>query len=258
MTQCSEESSSILTDGYVVMKDLCQPQLIEPMLKISKTRLEEKLSSLGDKKIGIGSAAGFKEICQRSEGRWDVPMDLEDFSIHYKEFPWWPVVSEILGEDAAPCFQGVISSAPKTPDQEWHIDSPHTEEDHTPPNIINILIALEDIDLEMGPTEIAVATHKHTNHLKNPRLVIDELVYQCPRTSPETLLEAKPQESFKTWTSALSSGTCILFDDRVMHRGKANRSNKFRHVAYFSYKRSDYNQNTYFETERSVFEEPTK
>lgn len=36
---------------------------------------------------------------------------------------------------------------------------------------------------------------------------------------------------------ALSAGDCLIFDDRILHRGMANASDDVRWVAYFSYMR---------------------
>ncbi len=243
---------SMISRGFAACKDLCPIALTKPLLEVTKSKLSESLEKLGDQEIGIGSAAGYKEICQRSKGRWDVPLDLDDFGIDYKKSPWWPLVTKVLGEDAEPCFQGIISSAPHTPAQEWHIDSPHLTEEHQSAHVINVLVALEDIDLSMGPTEMAVGSHIYTNHLENPAIVIDKLVYQCSETTPATLLSDKRKNEFETWTTEMTAGTCLLFDDRVLHRGQENSSNKYRHVAYFSYCKKGYDQNTYFESDKSL------
>jgi len=52
--------------------------------------------------------------------------------------------------------------------------------------------------------------------------------------------------------AALAAGTCIIFDDRILHRGLANQSDKIRHVAYFSYRVKGYSANTHFEAQRSI------
>ena len=189
---------------------------------------------------------------QRSKGRWDVPIDLKEFNVDGNSLPWWPVVADVLGEDAEVIFQGVVSSEPSSPDQEWHIDSPHTDTEHGPANILNVLIALEDIPMEMGPTELAKGSHFHTNHFKNPKIVVDHLVYQHDGTNPSSLLSNENTKEAPTWTTPMSAGSVLIFDDRTLHRGRGNQSDKYRHVAYFSYKRNSYNGNTYFETERSL------
>jgi hypothetical protein len=240
------------TNGFIAIKGLCGENLVNSFLKISTAKLNEQLEKLKGKEIGIGSAQGYKEICQRSKGRWDVPLNLEEAGVRGSDLPWWSYISEFLGEDAVCAHQGVVSSAPNTPAQEWHIDSPHSDKKHRPVHAINVLIALEKIDYSMGPTEIAVGSHRHTNHLDNQKLVVDELVYQCPKTSPESLLSVKRNERFETWRSELTPGSVIIFDDRILHRGGENKSDKFRHVAYFSYSRNGYQQESYFESDKTL------
>ena len=139
--------------------------------------------------------------------------------------------------------------------QFWHTDSPHVAEEHRPPHALNVLVALHDIPLEMGPTELARGSHRLTNHLSNPFLVRDQMVYQHETTTPEWLFEGTEVPAPERCTSALTVGDCLVFDDRILHRGMANRSDRPRHVAYFSYRRSDYAENTHFESQRSVFSE---
>ena len=47
--------------------------------------------------------------------------------------------------------------------------------------------------LAMGPTELASGSHRLTNHLRNPALVSDELVYQHETTGPEQLVTEAEQ-----------------------------------------------------------------
>ena len=55
---------------------------------------------------------------------------------------------------------------------------------------------------------------------------------------------------------ALRAGDCLLFDDRVLHRGLANGSSDERWVAYFGYRRERdmaLVDETHFEASRSLF-----
>ena len=54
--------------------------------------------------------------------------------------------------------------------------------------------------------------------------------------------------------SALARGTCVIFDDRILHRGLGNRSGEPRYVSYFSYRSKGYIGDTHFEAVRSVFD----
>lgn len=107
--------------------------------------------------------------------------------------------------------------------------------------------------MEMGPTECARGSHVLTNHLSNLSLTIDELIYQHEGTLPELLVTDTEIPVPESCATSMTAGSCLVFDDRLMHRGLANQSDHTRHVAYFSYRRNGYSANTHFESQRSVF-----
>ena len=164
------------------------------------------------------------------------------------------MAAALLGEDAEHSFSGVVSSEPGSPAQYWHTDSPHEAPAHLPAHALNVLVALHDVPLSMGPTECARGSHVLTNHLSNPSLVVDELIYQHAVTSPEALVRNTEASVPECCASPMDAGSCLVFDDRMLHRGLANRSDKTRHVAYFSYRRKGYSVNTHFESQRSVYD----
>jgi len=242
----------LATDGFDLVHEACDGELVERLLRVSTQSARAAQEALGDSEIGIGSASGYTEIVQRSPGRWDVPIDPQEFGLDDTELPWGPLVASVLGEDAELWLCGVVFSEPGSTDQYWHADSPHETLKHQPANAITMLVALHDIPMAMGPTEVARGSHVLTNHLRNPSLVVDELVYQHAGTSPESLVKGTPQPVPESVASPLAAGSFLVFDDRILHRGLANRSDNTRHVAYFTYRRSGYFTNTYFETQRSV------
>jgi len=242
------------SDGFVLLDALCGSELVEAMLNVCHRRAYVIRAALGAKEIGVGSAAGYVEIVQRSPGRWDVPITPQQFGIDDRKMPWWPLVAAVLGEDAEHSFSGVVSSEPGSPAQYWHTDSPHEAPEHRPAHAMNVLMALHDTPMVMGPTECARGSHFLTNHLSNPSLVLDELIYQHASTSPESLVQGTQCRVPEGFANAMAAGSCLIFDDRLLHRGLANRSDSMRHVAYFSYRRKDYFANTHFESQRSVYE----
>lgn len=240
-------------DGFLVMERLCAASWTRSLLDISLRHARRVREALGDRNIGIGSAAGYVEIVQRSPGRWDVPIEPEQFGIDERQLPWWPLVTAVLSEDAEHSFSGLVYSEPHTPAQYWHCDSPHEAAQHRPAHAINVLLALHDIPLEMGPTECARGSHRLTNHLGNRALVTEELIYQHATTTPGTLVKGTPIAVPEGRASAMPIGSCLVFDDRLLHRGLANTTGATRYVAYFSYRRKGYATNTHFESQRSVF-----
>lgn len=244
----------LVSDGFVLLDQFCDGDWLESVLKLSRQKTLALKAALESKEIGIGSAAGYTEIVQRSPNRWDVPIELQEFGINEQELPWWPLIAAVLGADAEHSFSGAVSSEPGSPAQFWHIDSPHVAAEHRSAHAINILVPLHDVPLAMGPTEFARGSHRLTNHLHNPALAIDELIYQHARTTPATLVNGADRDEPKGVARPMTAGACLAFDDRIMHRGLANQSGDTRYVAYFSYRQRGYSENTHFESQNSVFD----
>ena len=240
-------------DGCMVVAGFCDPSFVAQLLEVSLYRSGTVMAVLGAQPIGIGSAAGFDEVVQRSPGRWDIPISPDEFGVEHRALPWWPLIASVLGEDAEHSFSGVVYSEPGSPAQCWHIDSPHVSADHLPPHALNVMVALHDTPLAMGPTELARGSHRLTNHLQNPALVSDELVYQHEATVPEQLVANTEQAVPEGFSSALAAGSCLIFDDRILHRGLGNASTSRRSMVYFSYRQAGYRENTHFEAQRSIY-----
>ena len=241
-------------EGYLLVEGLCDLDFVAHLLAVSLSRSDQVMAALGAQSIGIGSAAGFDEIVQRSPGRWDIPISPNEFGVEDRALPWWPLITAVLGEDAEHSFSGVVYSDPGSPAQCWHIDSPHVSADHLPAHALNVMIALHDMPLAMGPTELAKGSHRLTNHLQNPALVGDELVYQHETTTPEQLVAHTEQVVPEGFSSALTAGSCLIFDDRILHRGLGNTSDSRRSMVYFAYRQAGYSENTHFESHRSVYD----
>ena len=241
-------------DGFVIRPKLLDPKTLDHIATVARARLAAVRDKLGSQDIGIGSVAGYDEIVQRSPGRWDVPITLEEFDVKDEDMPWWPLITATLGEGAEHMFSGVVSSESNTPAQEWHTDSPHESVEYRPVHAINVLVALQDIPMKMGPTEFAVGSQTLTNHLKNTSLVVEELLYQHDTTNPALLVKNTDDALPECRTAALPAGTCIAFDDRILHRGLDNQSDVTRHVAYFSYCAKGYTPTTHFEAQKSVYQ----
>ena len=246
----NEFDTEMDSKGFVLLGNLCEQDVLAQLKDVCEVRSKVLHEALGDKAIGIGSVNGYVEIVQRSKDRWDIPISPSEFGFDVKALPWWPLVARLLGDDAEHSFSGVVSSEPGSAAQEWHIDSPHASAEHLPAHLVNVFVALEDVSMAMGPTEFAVGSHRHTNHLSNSALEVDNLLYQSSGISPAILDTPK----LECHSSTFRAGDCLIFDDRMMHRGLANTSNKTRHVVYFSYRQKGYCENTHFEAVRSLFD----
>lgn len=244
----------LTADGLVHLSELCGAEFLQQVLRVAQQRIGVVQQALGAREIGIGSAAGYDEIVQRSPGRWDVPISLQQFGLDPPALPWSRLVAAVLGADAEHSFSGVVFSDPGSPAQCWHCDSPHVSADHRAPHALNVMVALHHTPIDMGPTECARGSQVLTNHLRNQSLVRDELIYQHASTSPAQLVKGTGQLVPETVSGAMAAGSCLVFDDRLLHRGLANQSDHTRYMAYFSYRKQGYRENTHFESSRSVFD----
>jgi hypothetical protein len=255
-------------DGVALMRGLVPGGLLGTLNEVLRARAARVMTALGDRPIGIGSRDGYHELVQRSPGRFDVPMHERDLQPIWgshgsvaPEVPWLAAVRAVLGPDARPSFCGVVFSRPGSPAQQWHIDSPHEAAELRPAHAVNVLLALADIPLAAGPTEVARGTHRLTNHLQRRRLDRDDLLYQSSNEITPAMLrqaELADFEATQPAAQAMTAGDCLMFDDRILHRGLANASPNERWVAYFSYLRPrpglEHVSDTHFEATRSLFD----
>ena len=256
-------------DGVALARGLVNAALLRTINDVMRARATRVMAALGTRPIGIGSRNGYYELVQRSPGRFDVPMSEADLMPIWgaqgstaPEVPWLELVRAVLGPDARPSFCGIVFSRPGSPAQHWHIDSPHEATEDRPAHAVNVLLALADIPLAAGPTEVAPGTHLKTNHLARPWLDRDALLYQSEtEVTPAVLGRTGQHEDTavaQATVQAMSAGDCLIFDDRILHRGLANASEQERWVAYFSYLRPrpgmDEVADTHFEASRSLFD----
>jgi hypothetical protein len=256
-------------EGVAWVRGLVPAPMLSAINGVMRARAARVMAALGDRPLGIGSRNGYRELVQRSPGRFDVPVPEQDLAPVWGAqgsmaagVPWLQLVRAVLGPEARPSFCGVVFSRPGSPAQQWHIDSPHEAAEPRAAHAVNVLVALADIPLAAGPTEVARGTHQRTNHLRYPWLDRDALLYQSntERVTPAMLQQPGQGEgvAIEPVAQAMAAGDCVIFDDRILHRGLANASPHERWVAYFSYLRPrpglEQIADTHFEAQRSLLE----
>lgn len=256
-------------EGVAWVRGLVPVSMLSAINSVMRERAARVMAALGDRPIGIGSRNGYHELVQRSPGRFDVPLSEQDLMPIWgpegsmaTDVPWLELVRAVLGPSARPSFCGVVFSRPGSPAQQWHIDSPHEAKEPLPAHAVNVLVALADISLAAGPTEVARGTHQLTNHWRYPWLDRDTLLYQSEteKVTPAMLQHAGQADdgAIESVAQAMAAGDCLIFDDRILHRGLANTSAQERWVAYFSYLRPrpglEQIADTHFEAQRSLFD----
>jgi hypothetical protein len=196
-----------------------------------------RLGEGGDYTMAKGVKNGFREIVMRSPGRFEVSLfsildqHPRDHSSTEEDGP--PPTSEILSwmaklipslleekcwDDCKVCGVSYVTSTPGAQGQSWHADGGHVDLNrHQPCHCLNVFLPLEDVSPDMGPTEFRPGTHYHTRNLA------------------PLLLAAKARKTLRAPTSPLPrAGDALVFDYRVLHRGRANASNRNRTFLVFT------------------------
>jgi ectoine hydroxylase-related dioxygenase (phytanoyl-CoA dioxygenase family) len=168
------------------------------------------------------------------ENRCDLTIPLEDDIVVdallqvLQKTPIGKMVSSMLGKQAALYELSCLMSDSGSNRQVVHPDTPCTADDEAV--LYTCFIALQDIDLTMGPTTWLPNTHTVSAH----ELFKDD--YVAPSTgesSKDNLLRTTPSV-----LGVLPKGSCAIFDSRLLHCGGANTSDRSRALFYFSFKNS--------------------
>lgn len=102
----------------------------------------------------------------------------------------------------------LVISTPGSETQSWHADGGHVSlTSHAPCHVFNVFVPLVDVPLSMGPTELRPGSHYYTRDLA--KMMLGAMARK----------ELRP-----TVTPKLKKGDALLFDYRILHRGKANVS----------------------------------
>ena len=101
----------------------------------------------------------------------------------------------------------LIVATPGCRDQTWHADGGHASlTKHERAHVFNIFIPLVDVE-NLGPTEVRPGTHYHTRNLA------------------PMMLAARARKTLRApVTPKRLKGDALVFDYRLLHRGKANVS----------------------------------
>ncbi len=118
--------------------------------------------------------------------------------------------NNIISNEYYLCNFSLLISTPGSPTQSWHADGGHTSlTTHLPCHVFNVFIPLIDVPLSMGPTEFRPGSHVYTRDLIRMMLL------------------AKIKKRLrKTVVPELKCGEALLFDYRILHRGRANLSDR--------------------------------
>ncbi|CAJ1938092.1 unnamed protein product [Cylindrotheca closterium] len=132
----------------------------------------------------------------------------------------------LLGKDAILREWSCLMSDPSSQRQVMHPDTPYQEE----PVLYTCFIALQDIDLDMGPTTWMPETHVSQE-------IHDQFQDDTKSSGNNDLLSPKDEllMSKPTVLGTISKGCCAIFDSRLLHAGGANTSTTSRALLYCTF-----------------------
>jgi ectoine hydroxylase-related dioxygenase (phytanoyl-CoA dioxygenase family) len=141
-------------------------------------------------------------------------------------------MEELLSPEAVLYELSCLISDPGSQRQVVHPDNPYIQQGNMLPHepiLLTCFVALQDIDMSMGPTVWIPKTNTNDVHERfrdetSPGEGEDSPKDQILRNSPHKL-------------GLLKKGSCAIFDSRLLHCGSANRSEDIsRALFYFSFK----------------------
>jgi Phytanoyl-CoA dioxygenase (PhyH) len=165
-----------------------------------------------------GRENGFQEIVMRTPGRyeislvryeWDGPkVNLDPVVQQLKG-----VISVLFGQDPQSGAKlnmetSFIVSTAEAEEQPWHADGKHVDfSKHLPVHCLNVFIPLVNVPTERGPTELSPGSHYFTRQPSPMKIDLDKLRPLAPE---------------------MKLGDILIFDYRLLHRGKPNLSKTHR------------------------------
>lgn len=136
--------------------------------------------------------------------------------------PVGSTIAATFGEDAILHELSTLISDKGSQRQNVHPDTPYLDH-HPDPVLYTCFIALQDVELDMGPTTWYPNTHTKEAHE----------VFKVGGEGKDDLLANTPAV-----LGTLKKGSCAIFDSRCLHCGTSNQSAKdmSRALFYFSFK----------------------
>mmetsp|Transcript_20032 Transcript_20032/g.30698 ORF Transcript_20032/g.30698 Transcript_20032/m.30698 type:complete len:303 (-) Transcript_20032:1469-2377(-) len=194
--------------------------------------------------LGRGVKHGFKEIVMRHYGRYEMTYkcDQQNLISSIDDCCCSPYLANVLdsifhNEKYYMCSMSIVMASAGAAEQQWHQDGPHLDiARHQPCHCLNVFIPLMDVTLCHGPTELRPGTHYYTRNLASMMLAA-----RAKKTLRDPVLPL------------LHAGDALIFDYRVLHRGRANLSDEDRPILVMTFAKSWFSDVLNF-PKRSMFD----
>ena len=173
--------------------------------------------------LGEGRERGYKEIVMRNPGRYEISLSRIGSQVTVDPLleQLKGVIPPLLGQELGN-LTGVnlhVSSIVATShaaEQTWHADGEHLDmQQHQRVHCLNVFVPLIDVTDRRGPTELYPGSHYMTRQ-ESP-MKIDTNALRAP------------------FAPSLQLGDILVFDYRLLHRGKPNLSRIHRPMLVFAF-----------------------
>jgi len=236
-------ATTILSEhGVVLLKGALPTELVDEAAAAVTDSFGQCRAALKDRGLKPQKPFAFAEIAHRSKLRYDMQVAEAATALPralVESPPWRPLLERCLGEDHIDLFQGAVIAEPGAANQQPHMDGGHLyqgthgyEQAQNPPHCLNVFVPLVDVTEENGPTEFWPGSHV----LTQARAAFADM-------SPSVSL-------------AGARGDAIIFDYRVVHRGRENAADASRPVLYLTSSRSWFRDAQNFPEERLLGPSP--
>jgi hypothetical protein len=237
-------AATILSEhGVVLLKGALPIELVDEAADAVATSFDRCRTALKDRGLKPQKPFAFAEIAHRSKLRYDMQVAEAATALPtslVESPPWRPLLDRALGDDHIDLFQGAVIAEPGAADQQPHMDGGHLyqgthgyEQAQNPPHCLNVFVPLVDVTEENGPTEFWPGSH-----------VLTQARAAFAGVTPSVSL-------------AGARGDAIVFDYRVVHRGRENVAETTRPVLYLTSCRSWFRDAQNFPEERLLGPSPT-
>ena len=218
-------AASILQEhGVVLLRRALPAEVVGACAEAVTGSFDKCGAALKAKKLKPTDPFAFAEIAHRSKLRYDMQLTASATALPdsiCSKPPWKPVLQKLLGDDYIDLFQGAVIAEPGAVDQQPHMDGSHLyqathgyEQLQNPAHCLNVFVPLVNVTEENGPTEFWPGSH-----------VLSRARDALQPGAPSVRL-------------AGAVGDAIIFDYRVVHRGRGNSASERRPVLYLTSSRS--------------------
>ena len=244
-TTSTLQAAAILEEhGVVMLKGALPVEIVDVAAEAVDASYGMCREAVKARGVQLEEPFAFAEFYHRSKLRYDLQLATAATALPpslLESPPWRPLLGTVLGDDHVNLFQGAVIAEPGAVEQQPHMDGSHLFQDthgyaqaQNPPHCLNVFVPLVDVTEDNGPTEFWPGSHV----LTQSKTTFAKMRLGTARDMPPSVKLAG------------AKGDAIIFDYRVIHRGRKNVAESSRPVLYLTSSRSWFRDAQNFPPER--------